>query len=151
MTAPRMRTPSARGAAGRALRLRPHALRPSENPPPPPPIPMMLARCLLPPPQVGETLVSRRRSHQPQLAVVIGMEHMRPAHPLILTATFDPYALKQGVRRLALRSLLGVGRTANLQRVTVRTLHARRVHAACTPHAHAVCARRTRTLHAHAA
>ena len=66
------------------------------------------------PNQVGETLLSRHRKHQPQLAVVIGMEHMRGGpgggHPLILTASLDPHALKQGVRRLALRSLLGAGR-----------------------------------------
>ena len=77
--------------------------------------------------QVGETLVSRHRKHQPQLAVVIGMEHMRGGpgggHPLILTATLDPHALKQGVRRLALRSLLGCGRTANLRGITVRRLY----------------------------
>ena len=49
--------------------------------------------------QVGETLLSRHRKHQPQLAVVIGMEHMRGGpgggHPLILTASLDPHALKQ--------------------------------------------------------
>ena len=39
---------------------------------------------------MGETLVSRPRKHQPQLAVVIGMEHMRgntPTPNLTLTLT----------------------------------------------------------------
>ena len=76
---------------------------------------------------MGETLLSRRRRHQPQLAVVIGMEHLRGGpgggHPLILTATLDPHALQKGVRRLALRSLLGPGRTANLRGITVRRLY----------------------------
>jgi len=44
-------------------------------------------------------------------------------HPLILTATLDPHALQKGVRRLALRSLLGPGRTANLRGITVRRLY----------------------------
>ncbi len=73
--------------------------------------------------QVGEALQSRHRKHQPQLAVVVGMEHMRPGHHLILTATVDPHALKHGVRRVALRSLLGLGRTKNLQRISVRRLY----------------------------
>ena len=44
-------------------------------------------------------------------------------HPLILIASLDPHALKQGVRRLALRSLLGAGRVANLRGITVRRLY----------------------------
>ena len=72
--------------------------------------------------QAGEVRMSTLRKHQPQIAVVIGLEHLRPKHNLVLMLSCDEYALGQGVRRAAVRSFLGLNRVHNMRCATVRRL-----------------------------
>ena len=60
-------------------------------------------------------------SKTPTLAVVVRIDSPR-APPLILYMTYEPTALKRGVRRIALASLSALKRIATVRRITIRRL-----------------------------